>query len=437
MLLIVASILAACGAAPAAQTTPIVEAPTTAPTDIAEPTAPVVEETPEAAEPTVEATPEAAEPTSAPAADDTTTDLSDAELIAALQETVDLWAQAFTEADPEMLAEAIDRRSPSLLRTQQARLKTVSESIGAGSRQWGGTVVDVTRREHGYVQAHIDSGNIRRGFTFKEVDGKWLLAEPKRAELGKRETIETEHFTIQYFPWDEAMIDTIATMMEDVHTTITDKMGRGPEQKSLVQLIPTFEASPGLASGNALAFYRRGFGARRGVQEMVINTPDSFGFGAYDANAGWEPSLEATLAHEYVHLVNDCCFTPIARMHDWMIEGLAEHISDGPISREGEVALAVQNDAIIPIQDTSGSRYDKQDLEHLTLLDQDISLAYGLSSSLVNYIVENYGGLDGWWTLIEDFDKTQDLNQSLQNVLNISLEEFEQNWIDDLKQRYG
>ncbi len=440
--LLVASILVACGGTPTATSTPtsetVAEATIAAPTEVVAPAdEPTTVVTSEPATETVEPTTETAEPASAPIAGGAGTELSDEELTAALQETADLWGQAFADADPELLVQAIDPKSPSLLRTQQARLKTISESIGASTREWNGEIVNITRREHGYVQAHVDTGDIRRGFTFKEVNGKWLLSEPTRAELGKRVKVETDHFIIQYYPWDQAISDEIIKMMEEVHTTIIGKLGSGPDTKSLVQLIPTYQAAPGLSSGNYLAFYRRGSGARLGSKEMVINTPDSFGFGAYDGAAGWQADLEATLAHEYVHLVNDCCFTPIARMNGWMIEGFAEHISDGPISRQGEVALAVQNDAIIPIQDTSGERVEKQDLEHLTLLDQDISLAYGLSSSLVNYIVENYGGLDGWWKLIGDFDQTQNFDQSLQNVLGITLAEFEQGWKDDLKKRYG
>ncbi len=223
--------------------------------------------------------------------------------------------------------------------------------------------------------------------------------------------------------------------MEAADEEVVSKMGKGPENKPLVRLIPTTEVSN--ASGATLAFYQRGSGAQRGSQTMVINSPDSYGSVSYDSAEGWKPDLQVTLDHEFTHLVNDCCFVPIARQTDWMTEGLAEYISDGPISREGQVALAVQSDAIIPIQTTDSSRYDKQDLEHLTLLDQDVSLAYGLSSSVVNYIVENYGGLEGYWKLIEEYDRTQNFDQALQNTVGVNFQQFQDGWMADLKEKFG
>ena len=79
-----------------------------------------------------------------------------------------------------------------------------------------------------------------------------------------------------------------------------------------------------------------------------------------------------------------------------MVEGLAEYVSDPNSARDRGVPLAVERDQIIPIVDTSG-QVNKQDLEHLTILEKDRSLAYGLSASLVDYINETYGGMDGFW----------------------------------------
>lgn len=436
-LLALAGVLAGCGGAPAVSTTATVAPPTA----VAATAAPIVEPTsepPTATAPEATTAPAAStpEPTLAPAATEAT-EMSDEQILASLQETVDVWSEAFSTNQPELIEKIVDRKSPALKRTQQALIKYYYEGIGGSGLDWTAKVSDIIRRENGYLQAYVDRGDSRYTFTFKQNGTSWLMAEPTRAELGKREKIETEHFTVQYYPWDAGIAQKIADLMEAAHTTVVDKMGKGPEKKSLVQLIPTNEVMPGGAKGTTLAFYRRASGARVGLQEMVINSPSSYGFGSFPIDTGWETDLGTTLAHEYTHLVNDCCFTPIARQNSWMTEGLAEYISDGPISRAGQVALAVQQDAIIPLQDKTSGRVYKQDLEHLTLLDKDISLAYGLSSSLVDYIVRNYGGMEGYWKLIGDYDKTQDFNQSLQNVLNITLEDFENGWHAELKQKFG
>ena len=97
---------------------------------------------------------------------------------------------------------------------------------------------------------------------------------------------------------------------------------------------------------------------------------------------------------------------------------------------------AVQSDNIIPIIDTSG-QFNKQDLDHLSILDQDVSLAYGLAYSLVAYVNEKYGGMDGYWKLVQAFDRQQNLDKALQEAFSISYEQFDKDWRAWLKQKYS
>ena len=167
---------------------------------------------------------------------------------------------------------------------------------------------------------------------------------------------------------------------------------------------------------------------------MVIFAPESYSFGFYDPSEGWEAELQGTLTHEYTHLVNDASFIPIARETDWMSEGLAEFVSDHP--RANEVREAVKSDKIIPIIDTSG-QVNKQDLEHLSILDKDVSLAYGLAYSLVAYINEKYGGMDGYWKFVAAFDKEQNLDKALQDAFGVTYDQFDKDWRAWLKEKYS
>src|SRR5262249_19568226 len=131
VLLALAGVLAACGGTPAASVTPTVppSEPTAttaaaAPTEAAPTTAPTTEApTTEAATaaPPAESTP------TAPAATTTTAaggaDLSDADLKAALQKTVDIWSQAHTDADTKLLLSAMDPKALALRRTMSQLLK--------------------------------------------------------------------------------------------------------------------------------------------------------------------------------------------------------------------------------------------------------------------------------------------------------------------------
>ncbi|MDQ5852274.1 MAG: hypothetical protein M3380_09420, partial [Chloroflexota bacterium] len=303
VLLMVASVLAACGGAPAANTQS-----TAAPEDQAITTAPAAAEATSTAgpatepRPTAEATTESAaqgagEAPLPPEGTATTAAApADGDIKAALQKTVDVWSQAYNEADPELLGKAIDPNARALGRTQRDLVKYYSESQGL-ARDWKGTVAEVEQLEQGYVLAYVDIGSARYPMTFKQVDGQWLLSEPRRAELGKKKEIETEHFTFEYYPWDEAIGPEIAQMMEEAHKSIVEKMGRAPDKKSRVRLNPTTELA--LTSGGVLAFYRSCSGAQQGTKEMVINSPRSFAAGGFNAEAGWQADLLVTLAHEY------------------------------------------------------------------------------------------------------------------------------------------
>jgi hypothetical protein len=442
VLLIVASILAACGAAPAAQTIPtveaVVEAPTAAPTEIVEPTdAPAVEETPEVAEPTVEEAPEVAEPTSAPAADDTATALSEAEVIAALQETVDLWNQAYEDADHDTLAKAIDPRSPTLRRILGDQLDHFTQSQGSGNLH--GKVIHYEQRDHGLILAHIDVYGSINTFTFRNVDGSWLLSEPRRAELGKKKVIETEHVRLEYYGWDTDVAPEIAEMLEEAHRVVVDQMGRGPEQKVRAQLRATAQLARG--RGTILAFYMFGTTRNRRGNNITVSSPNSYQGGQYDRATGWHEQMRTVLEHEYVHLVHDCCFTNLFFQAEWMSEGLAVYLTDGGHTNwfMPYVQQAIQDDEVLPIWAPSPA--PAQLPKHLDswgeLNEAERSEAYGLSATLVDYIVTHHGGMDGFWKLAIEYSEVHDIRKAVPNALGISLEELEHSWIDDLKQRYG
>lgn len=446
LLLFLAPILAACGGAPAAATAvpaPASTANTTsaavATTAAATALATEAASTATAGAPSATATTAAA--TAAPAQNATTTSAQTAEEIkTAAQKTIDQWGEAFSTADKGLLDKTIDPKALAVRRTQEALLKYYSEAQGGTGTDWSGKVRDIRRRDKGYVQADVESRGRIRTFILKQVNGQWLISEPTRAELGKRQKLESTNFTLQYYAWDSDVAPQISTIMEEVYTKDVAKMGKGPDKKTLVTLVPTAEATPGGSSGTFLAFYRRGSGAMAGTKEIVANSPNSFGFGGYDPAAGWQGDFANTVAHEYAHLVNDCCFTPIARQNDWMTEGLAVYVSEGGYTNGyiARVAYAVKNDSLIPIKAAPAQPgAAPQSLEYLSILDKDSPLAYGEAATLVDYIVTNYGGIDGYWKLIGDYDKTQNFEQSLQNVLKISFADFDKGWRAELKKRLG
>jgi hypothetical protein len=370
---------------------------------------------------------------SASAAAGGTSETDPEQIKAGIQKTLDLYAEAYNENNRELLSQVTDQTNRAFKRFIETRFDTYQESIFGGQGGFGYTVREFEPREHGFVEATVqrDDGLINH-WTFREVNGSWLMSEPNEKQIGKREKVETEHFTFITYPWASEVNPKVIELMENARQRVVEKLGKEPERKAEVLIKPIFGVGPP-ESPNALAYYAQASSARA-ADRMVVSAPHSYVFRFYDEQMGWEKELEDTLTHEYAHLVNNRSFTPISRMSDWMFEGLAEYVADSP--RPGEVAAAVQSDNIIPIIDTSG-QINKQDLEHLTILEQDVSLAYGLSYEMVAFIVERHGGLDGFWKLVQAYDKAQNLDSALQQAFGISFEQFDREWREWLSEKYG
>jgi hypothetical protein len=408
-----AVLLAACAGAPqaAAPTSPPAPTAPVAPTSAPEPTTPPAPTS--APEPTVAGTP------------------TEADIKAGIQQALDLYAQAYNENNPELLKQAADQTNAPFRRFIQTRFETFQESIRAGQER-SYKVGEIKERDFGFIQAKVETSGLVYDWTFRQVNGRWVMSEPAEAQLGKREKVETEHFTFYTYPWADDVNGKLMELMDNARSTVLEKLGKVPDQKPSVYIRPIFGVA-GSQSPNTLAYYDR---SSRGGDRIVMYAPESYVFQAYDPAVGWEEELEITLTHEYTHLVNNRSFTPIARMTDWMVEGLAEYVSDPNSARDRGVPLAVESDQIIPIVDTSG-QVNKQDLEHLTILEKDRSLAYGLSASLVDYINETYGGMEGFWKFAAAFDKQQNLDKALQEALGVTYEQFDNDWRAWLKTKYG
>lgn len=411
--MIASALLAGCASTPPAQ------APTTPPAPAAT-SAPLAEPTAAASAPTQAAAPAT---TSVPTDDD---------IKASIQQTLDRYAQAYNDNQPDILKQVVDQSNLPFRRLVQGRFESYQQSVFAGQIAFDYKVNSIKTRDLGFVQAQVAraSDGAVADWLFRKVNEKWLLSEPTEEQIGKRVTTKTEHFTYYTYPWADDINPKLEQLMESARAKVLERLGKVPDTQTNVYILPVFGVGSPKNSG-VLAYYD---GAARDGARIVIFAPESFSFSFYDPSQGWEPKLQSTLTHEYTHLVNNVSFTPIARMSDWMFEGLAEYVSDNP--RAGEVREAVQSDNIIPIADTSG-KFNKQDLEHLTILDQDVSLAYGLAYSLVAYVNEKYGGMDGYWKLVQAFDKQQNLDKALQETFSISYEQFDKDWRAWLKRKYS
>jgi len=258
-----------------------------------------------------------------------------------------------------------------------------------------------------------------------------VISEPGREQVGKPIRVEKEHFIFETYQWNQEYNDTIIQLMEQAATKVKDRLGKLPQQKALVKILPGYSVNPSV-DPNAMAYYTSS--GSDNMDEIVVFSPISMNFGYYDPTQGWQAALEQTLVHEYTHMTHMRAFDNAGKLMDWFKEGLAETVSDS--SRIYEVADGLKQNKLIPIMDET-STYNQQDLMHLYLLQSDVSLAYAEAESLVVYIMQTYGGMEAVWKLARADDDLQDFDASLQQSFDVTYADFDLDWREWLQKNFG
>ncbi len=360
----------------------------------------------------------------------------DAAISAAIQATLDAHAQAYNKNDIDLLKSTEDQSNAPFRRLVEERFNTFQESMFGGQVSWQFTLKGIDHRDLGFVLAHVDrQDGMREDWLFRQVGDKWLLSEPTEKQLGERYTFDTEHFTFLAYHWSDDVNKQLADLMERARTKVLEKLGKVPEEKYTVFIRPIFGLTPP-SGANVLAWYMPA--SKPKGDRIQINAPGSYQFSRYDPATGWQEELFSTLAHEYTHLVHTRSFSQYYGLSDWTIEGLAEYVSDNP--RAGQVSAAVASDHIIPIVNRDNPTAP-QDLDHLSLLNQDVSLGYGLAYSLVAYVADTYGGIDGFWKFCGALRAASGTGEArydkaLQSAFGVTYKEFDAGWREYLKKKY-
>lgn len=411
-LILVAFVLAAC-------TTPTTQSPTA-----------TVAPPPTAAPATNTPAPAPSEPTPVTGA------LTPEAVASGIQKALDSYVEAYNTNNVELLRSVVDQTNAPFRRLVEERFNTFQQSSFSGSRFSRMRVLEVKQREHGFWQAAIDDGGYRRDILFRQMDdGRWVMSEPTEDQLGAKIKIDNEYFTLNTYEWSAEVNEVIEDMVLRARQQVIDTLGRTPENKFNVYLRPIFGITPPV-NPNSLAWYSAGSRPRN--DRVDIFAPFSYAFGFYDPQVGWEEELYGTIVHELTHWAYTRAFAQEYRITDWMSEGLAEYVSNNP--RRNAVSAAVRMGRIIPLVDPNGG-VRPQDMDHMTTLEVDRSLAYGFAYSLVAYIVETQGGLDGFWrfaaavrdtpgTGIEFYDK------ALQKAFGMTYAEFDAGWRQWLQENY-
>jgi hypothetical protein len=356
--------------------------------------------------------------------------VGDDEMMAGIQASLDMYAQAFNENDRALLEQVVDQENKPFRRIVTSRFDDFQNSSQAGTGTFDYSLISINKREFGYVIAQFrTAGGYQADWPFRRVNGIWVITEPTVEQVGAPVITDTEHFTFTTYPWAADVNQQIMDMMEIARTNTEKVLGQAPTEKASVKIMPIYGLSP-FNPMNAIALYNRNGALENGIE---VYTPSSFAHGFYDPSTGWDGELQRTLTHEYTHMTHARVFDNAGRLSDWMSEGLAEYVA-GEDENLYWACDSARSGEIIPILDESDV-LAKQDLMHMYLLEQDFGLSYSFAHSLVSFTVEKHGGLDGFWELANALDNTGDFKRAVQKAFGISYEEYDQKWREWLKQQ--
>lgn len=359
-------------------------------------------------------------------------EFTDAEIEAGIQAAVDLYAQAYNDNDPELLALVVDQENLPFRRVVRSRFDAFQESYLGGQIRFWYAVRSIERRDFGLVLAHLrDQGGGAEDWLFRQVDDQWVLTEPTVEQVGEPQITEVEHFTFITYPWAEDVNPTLMALMDDARANVLEVLGQVPDEHARVEIMPIYGLQP-FNPMQAIALYFAT--TERGHDVIQVYTPYTYAYGWYDPAEGWESELERTLTHEYAHMTHTRSFEDAGKLADWISEGLAEYVAQDPNNLWVACRAARAGD-IIPIVDTEPEVYvNKQDLMHLRSLQADVGLGYAFSHSLVMYIVEEHGGLESLWALAAAIDATPSFEAALQKTFRLDYGEFDDAWRAWLRQ---
>jgi hypothetical protein len=343
---------------------------------------------------------------------------------AGIQRTLDRYVQAYDQNDEPLLQRLIDPSNRPFRRFIVTRFEAFQSSSQHGQHLLPLHVLSIEPRTDGFMLAHIQASDTSNtNWLFRQIGTDWLLTEPTVEQIGKPKHITHGRFTFVTYPWADDVNARIITLMDQAQQQVVNQLGKDASQPVTIDIKPIYGLTP-FENSFYVAYYSPAQSNTK-PDRIEVFAPNSYLFGFYDPTVGWEQSLQTTLTHEYTHMVHMRAFKNVGYLTTWMPEGLAEYIAHN--ANAAVVGDAVRAGTIIPIIDKQSPVY-KQDLMHMTTLEKDRGLSYGLAQSLVRYIIEEHGGLPAFWSLAAAYDESQNLDKALQKSLHLSYDAFDQGW---------
>jgi hypothetical protein len=348
-----------------------------------------------------------------------------------VQATLDRQSDALSRADRDAYMATIDQRNLTWRRIQGDVFTTHASRGPRPAARY--TVTRVMAKLSGYVKAWLDispPGSTavvgQAVWVFRRVGEAWLHSEVLNEEIGLRKVLETEHFGLSYFGWDDDVIERIATTAEAAHARVQVRTGLAPSGRTVLSVNPTY------GSHSAL----RGFGTWAlflpGTDQILIRSIESYGAGTTAPGETQENRLLGALTHEYAHLVNNG-IVPTVKMPKWMVEGFAEFVSEN--WRLGSLLAALRDGRTLTL-DRASEIIEWGTDPGRGFSDVDIDLAYAFAAQGTAYFIEQFGQ-NTFFDLARTFGDSRYWDESVLATTGTSWEKIEAAWPEWTRRRYG
>lgn len=295
-------------------------------------------------------------------------------------------------------------------------------------------VTRVAPKQNGYYKAWIDAGpagsdrvTSQAVWVFRPTEGGWLHSEILNEEIGPRQVLDTEHFRLSYYAWDDDVVERTGMVAERAYAHVTAALAAAPAFKATLSLNPTFGSHSGLREFGVWAAYLPDT-----KNTVISRSMESFGAGTTDPGETQDDRLLVALTHEYAHLVNDQ-IVPLVKLPPWMSEGLAEYVAQN--THADLVGAALRAGKLLPLDKANEAiEWGRDPAKGYTQFD--ILLAYGEAAHAVTYYMERFG-MDKFFDLARTYADSRKWDDAMRQVTGISAADFEAGWLEWLRRRLG
>lgn len=222
---------------------------------------------------------------------------------------------------------------------------------------------------------------------------------------------ESEHFIVKYGPQDQAAVQMIVDIAEEVYGPVTASLGFAPPGKATIVVISSREKMQEKfgwsGEQSAMGVFWSGL--------IKVLSPQAWLYGDDLSAQKAYFSKNGPVAHEFTHLVVDAATR--GNYPRWFTEGIAQY-QEYRLNGYEWITAANQLDQTL---------YTLEELEQNFDGLPNQSLAYRESFAAVRYMYETYGD-ESIRTVLGELNQGKTMRAAIKQVLKMDYQQLEQAW---------